>query len=267
MTESVVKSKQTESNVLLKKTLGRAPSYQRKNFAHKNITVESGKDINFAKNSNDSSISSSPIARNSLPRTSYYSRLRNNRNEISSTSTTTESMEKTDPDKDISEKSVDTADMPLIFTLLKNPVNIDSTSETGQKNNKGEDKEMFIIAVTSKEAEENSIIKENKIINEVANMVDETENNPVYNTSPTTVKYHANYKDFDATRSDNNEQQFSSTIPPVKNIQTRKYARQRTKTLEQPEDLETPNHRHKGLRKFGDQFSKTTEASTNGVSK
>lgn len=239
------------------KKIGR-PSYQRKSYPKKNTTTEVP--ITEPRSRNSSIISSAPTIRSALPRTSYYNRSRNNRNNVSSSTTsTTESTEEIISEKDIAQnKKVDTIDMPLIFTLLKNPVNVEEKGKS-----KEEDKEMFVIAVTSKESQDNGMLKEN-LLNDVSNTAEESENNPIYNTSPT-IKYHANYKDLDVTISDN-EQQLSSTVPPVKNIQTRKYARKRTKTFDQYEDLEAPNPREKGIRKLSEPYSKTTEASTNGVS-
>lgn len=256
-TDDANKPKRTESNVLLKKSLARS-TYQRKSYPKKNVTTESPG--NNAR-SIDNDVTVRPLrGKSSLPRTSYYSRSRKNKNNV--TSTTTESTEEVPEDKNIAnKKNEDTADMPLIFTLLKNPINVDASSERSNQQNKEEDKEMFIIAVTSKESQESNLM------NEVTNTAEESENNPVFNTSPTTVKYHANYKDVNATTLDSKEQALTSTITPVKNIQTRKYGRKRTKAYNSYEDLEAPKPREKGLRKFSDSFSKTTEASTNGVSK
>lgn len=254
----VIKSKSVEPSNTIKKPFIRPPVYSRK-FKGKST---SGVEISSTESAKSENVANIP-QRTVLPRTSYYSRLRNNvKNE---TTSTTESFKEATSET-VTKKSEETVDTPLVFALLNNSEDGEALRiDTQPENN---DNHMFIISVTSKESLENNT-------NEVTNMAEESENMPIVNVSPTIssrldsdkYKYHANYKDQNSTNDIGKEKGSSTVFPPVRNLQTRKYGRNRkSKDSSSDNTATTPKPRERSIRKFSESFSKTTEASNNGVS-
>lgn len=216
---------------------------------------------------NESNILIVTPSKTSLPKTSYYSRLRNKSRNDLSTSTTEAVTVVPEVEKPAESKAEDSVDMPLIFSLLKSPNPTESENETsinGVKKQKEpvKGKKMFIIAVTSKESQEQSTE------NEVSSRSEETVN-IVTSDEIMATKYHATYKSHAAGNvSESKDSVPLEATPVIRNIQTRKYSRQRTATAnsneEAPEVTRKPRERY--LTKFSDTYSKTTEPSTNGVS-
>ncbi|XP_013161699.1 PREDICTED: mucin-5AC-like isoform X8 [Papilio xuthus] len=226
-------------------------------YARKKIANNINKPAEAVTNDNGRDNLSSSVSNNSvkLPRTSYYSRLRNNaKNGI----TTTES-----PNTDINnpfkvdKKTENTAEMPLIYTMVNKP------TKTVSEESKSDTKDEFLLAVSSKESQENNLE------NELVTNAEESENMPVINVFSTTQKYHANYKD-QSLGSDRqkNEYVVTAATPAIRNIQTRKYTRKIFKSKEKVESTSinpVSKSKERALRKYSDTFSKTTEASTNGI--
>lgn len=199
-----------------------------------------------------------------LPKTSYYSRLRNKSRIELSTSTTEAVTEVTKDEKTADSKKEDFVDMPLIFSLLKTPTLTKTENETTIsviQEQKG--KKMFIIAVTSKESPEQSTE------NEVSSRSEEIINK--VNSDETLIsKFHATYKNHAVVNVTENKSSAPVEVTPaIRNIQTRKYSRPHSATANPNEEAPevTPKPRERYLRKFSDTYSKTTEPSTNGVSK
>lgn len=260
-TEIIIKPRQLESSSLVKKS---RPVY----FPRRNNTLSST-EANMADNDkNESNILVVTPSKTSLPKTSYYSRLRyKSRNDVS-TSTTEAVTEVTELGKPAESKTEDSVDMPLIFSLLNNPTPIESGSETtinGVREQKEpvKGKKMFIIAVTSKESQEQST--ENEVSSRSEEIV-----NKVTSDEMLTSKYHATYKNHAVVNvSESKDSAPQEATPATRNIQTRKYSRQRTATANPDEEASgvTPKTRERYLRKFSsDTYYKTTEPSTNGVS-
>lgn len=252
-----LKEKRVETNNLLKKSQVRSSYYSRRNNT-RNITSSSESIVN----ADEKSHQNLTARKNTLPKTSYYSRLRNkNKNQVSSTTEVVTEVVTFVEHSPAQNKMENSADMPLIFSLLKSP-NENESKETPPENTKGgQEKKMFIIAVSSKESIENSTE------NEIMNKEDNNESKPILNIVPSS-KFHANYKDHTVEVPENKEHVTPVSTPSIRNIQTRKYGRRRTKPKEVNEDIAevTPKPRDRNLRKYSDSFSKTTEPSTNGVS-
>ncbi|XP_013141635.1 PREDICTED: mucin-2-like isoform X2 [Papilio polytes] len=225
------------------------PLYSRKKIGNNN-----NKPADAVTSDNNSNNLRTSVLNNSvkLPRTSYYSRLRNN------IKTTTESVNDNinDPFK-ADKKKENTAEMPLIYTMLNKP------TKTVAEEIKSDAKDEFLLAVSSKESQENNV--ENDLITNA----EESENMPVINVFPTTQKYHANYKDQSlGNERQNNEYVVTAATPAIRNIQTRKYTRKIFKSKERVESSTVnpvSKSKERTLRKYSDTFSKTTEASTNGI--
>lgn len=236
------------------------PSYYSRRNGAKNTITSSEVPIVIEGGTSEQSQSIETSSRATLPKTSYYSRLRNKvKNDVQTNSTVetvTEEVVQIPAEKKI-ESSVD---MPLIFSLLENRNQDETTTKIsiGSETKEPEkEKQMFIIAVSSKESAENSTE------NDVVNKVEESEVKPVFNYVQT-AKYHATLKNQESDVSQSKE----PVTPPIRNIQTRKYGRKRTKPKEVTGDVPevTPKSRDRNSRKFSDSYSKTTEPSTNGVS-
>lgn len=139
---------------------------------------------------------------------------------------------------------------------------IDATSTESLQADKSND--MFLITVNSKESAEQNIA------NDVISAPEESENKPIIEDFATTAKYHAIYKDPETNNKlDNTEYVTVSTTPAVRNIKTVKSSRTRVKSYDIDEETAkviTPRTRDRSSRKYSESFSKTTEASTNGVS-
>lgn len=214
---------------------------------------------------NESNILVVTPSKTSLPTRSYYSRfLYKSRNDIS-TSTSEAVTEATEVEKPMESKMEHPVDMPLIFSLLKSPTPTDSNRETtinGLQEQKEpvKGKKMFIIAVTSKESQEQST--ENEVSSRSEEIV-----NKVTSDDMLTSKFHATYN-VAVNESESKDSAPLEATPAIRNIQTRKYSRQRTTTANANEEapVVTPVPRDRYLRKFSDTYSKTTEPSTNGVS-
>lgn len=244
--ENIVINNQSQDKVL-NKPFVRPPSFSRK-FSIKNTTNnETSMVINRVTSSTQSKIT--------LPRTSYYSRLRTTVRSNETSTTETLPVKNNGQAQKKTENSVDT---PLIFTLLKNPDGAVSDKK-------------FIINVNSRESQEKNII------GEASDMTGESENMAKVSVSPTMssrididrYKYHANYKDPNPTDAENKEHASSTVTPPVRNLLTRKYGgRKRTQSnnLNDNNNFSSPKSRERNIRKFSDAYSKTTEASSNGVS-
>lgn len=257
----IIKSKPVEPSNALKKSFVRPPVYSRK-FKGTPASSTETSSTESAKIENSVNIPQKTV----LPRTSYYSRLRSNiKNDGTST---TESFNEENPEP-ASKKTEGTVETPLVFALLNHSEDGEAVRIDSQPENKNND--LFFISVTSKES------LENNTNNEVTDMAEESENMPIVNVSPTIssridtdkYKYHANFKDQNSTN-DVEKGKWSSTVfPPVRNLQTRKYGRNRNKSKDGKEDVQvtSPKPRERSIRKFSESFSKTTEASTNGVSK
>lgn len=252
-----VKSKPVELSSNLKKTFVRPPVYSRK-FKGKTSTEASSTESVKIENP-------SFTKKTVLPRTSYYSRLRNNvKNEVSST---TEAVVEVTPESE-PKTTVESVDAPLVIALLNNSEDRKTARIDDQPENN--DNLMFLISVTSKES------LENNTNNDVINTAEESENMPILNVSPSAssrldsdkYKYHATFKDQNSTNDIEKEKGSSTVFPPVRNLQTRKYGRSRVKSKDGKSDVvvTSPKPRERSIRKFSESFSKTTEASTNGVS-
>lgn len=187
-------------------------------------------------------------SKQTLPRTSYYSRLRNNG--ASSTFSTSPSVQEvTESMAEADKKTENIGDSPLIFT--NNHTNMSEFDKEGSGNHK------FIITVNSKESVENGTD------NEIISKMEESQSKSVINVITTTQRYHATYKDKNNDAdSEEKEKTTVTTVPPIRNIQTRKYSRKLLKRR----DPTTPRSKERNLKKYSDTFSKTTEASSNGVS-
>lgn len=258
-TEFIIKPRQLESSNLVQKS---RPAY----FSRRNKTT-SGTEANMADNDkNESNIFVVTPSKASLPKTSYYSRFRNkSRNDIS-TSTTEPVSVTTEVEKPAESKMEHSVDMPLIFSLLKNPTPTDSDREATihglhEQKEPVKGKKMFIIAVTSKESQEQSTE------NEVSRRSEEILNK-VTSDEILTSKFHATSKNHTAiNESESKDNVPLEETPAIRNIQTRKYSRSRPATKPNEEaSVVTPIPRERYLRKFSDSYSKTTEPSTNGVS-
>lgn len=199
-----------------------------------------------------------PKTRGTLPRTAFYSRLRNKVSKKEVTSSVEPSKNLNGEVAFAEKKTESTAEMPIILTMLNGA----SKDVTLQENNKNKGNKPFIITVSSTESQENS--KDN----EVVNRIEETENKPVISVVSTTQKYHAHYNDKNSENiSEQREKIITGATPPIRNIQTRKYGRKPEKRKDHEEIVfTTPKSREKSLRKYSDTFSKTTEPSTNVVS-
>lgn len=255
-TEIIIKPRQLESSSLVKKS---RPAY----FSRRNKTTSS-REANMADNDkNESNILIVTPSKPSLPKTSYYSRLRNKSKSDLSTSTTEAVTKVTETEKTSENKMEDSVDMPLIFSLLKSPTptrNENETAINGIQEQKG--KKMFIIAVTSKESQEQSTE------NEVSSRSEEIANKGS-SDEMLTSKFHATYKNHAAANvTESKGSEPLEVTPAIRNIQTRKYSRQHSASAKPDEEMSevTPKPRERYLRKFSDTYSKTTEPSTNGVS-
>lgn len=252
--DNSLKTKRVENNSnLLKKPVIRSSLYSRRNVS-KNFSVNSEvpKRVEIDRSDKSLAFKSKPT----LPRTSYYSRVRSNL--INKTLSTNSSMHSTTEEiltvEKVKEKVENTAELPLIYTNT-NSVVIEKDNKDSEINN---DSNNFIITVNSRESTENNTLNED---------VDKTEdsgNKPSQNVISTTQKYHATYKDSSNGVSLQNREKVT-VAPPIRNIQTTKYGR---KPLKRKEDLPhvTPKPIVRSSRKYSDTFSKTTEASSNGVS-
>ncbi|XP_053599781.1 mucin-2-like isoform X9 [Plodia interpunctella] len=243
-----------ESSTSLKKTFVRPTVYYRKSFNRKSSTTERSSE----EKSTNSEVSN--LKPKIVPRTSYYSRFRNNKNKTSSVEASKEVINDT---ISVESKTEDNAEMPLIYTLLNNSAkNNTLVSENQIKDN--ESKEMFIIAVTSKESQEQNIVSE------TVNAIEENGHKLVISENPTTVKYHAIYKDPDSiNRLENVEPTSGSTTPIVRNLQTGRTTRKRTKSYEKDIDIPntvTPKTREKNIRKYGDSYLKPSEELSSVIS-
>lgn len=252
-TENNDKSTRIETTTGLRKPVIRPSFYSRK--AGKNTITSTEVSVTVSEKKEETVVRK----KISLPRTSYYSRLRNR----TETTTTTEAA------KDISDaaqnKTEETADMPLIFTLFNNSENKELFSDSLKKEENDNTNEPFIISISSTESQENMLSNEVTL-----NMADETESTPVVPTVGTKQdtdrqKYHANFKNPNRNVVEDIARA-SSTVPPVRNLQRR---RQRTRPKEKINDSPvstTARTQDRNVRKFSDTFSKSTEASNNGVS-
>ncbi|CAH2063777.1 unnamed protein product, partial [Iphiclides podalirius] len=181
-------------------------------------------------------------------------RLRGTSNGVSTDTPLSEINETPTADKKIE----NTVEMPLIFTLINKP-NKNITADNGYEYNQNDHKGEFLIAVSSKESQEN------KVENEIIAKGEESENKPIINVFATTQKYHSNYKDQNLI---DGEKGSTPATPAIRNIQTRKYSRKITKTKDKVESTSVnpvTKAKEKTLRKYSDTFSKTTEASNNGI--
>ncbi|KAF9413410.1 hypothetical protein HW555_008347 [Spodoptera exigua] len=251
-----VNSKPVELSNNLKKTFVRPPVYSRKLKGKTSTEASSTETVKIE----NPSFTKKMV----LPRTSYYSRLRNNvKNELSST---TEAVVEITPES-VPTTTSETVDVPLVIALLNNSEDRKTARIDAQPENN--DNHMFLISVTSKESTENNTN------NDIINTAEESENMPILNVSPTAssrldsdkYRYHANYKDQNSTNDLDKEKGSSTVIPPVRNLQTRKYGRSRVKSKDGKSDVAvtSPKPRERSIRKFSESFSKTTEASTNGI--
>lgn len=255
-----VKNTSIESTQVLKKPFVRPPFYSRKSKGKTEPKLVSSTERVISGNRIRKE-SVKPFQRPTLPRTSFYTKTRNlkTKNEISST---------IDPPKEetteiIIKKSENVVETPLVFALLNNSeaVRVDTQPEN-------KDNHMFLIAVTSKESLENTTS------NELSNTAEESENLPVVNVFPAVstkqdsdrYKYHSNYKEQKFTNSNNKETSSSIVVPLVRNLQTKKYGRNRAKSVTSEDVVVTTPKTFRTITKFSESFSKTTEASNNGVS-
>lgn len=192
----------------------------------------------------------------SLPRTGYYSRLRNKME----TTTTTAA-----PHEQSQKKTEDLNHMPLIFTLLNNSESKELVSDSLRKEENEVNKEPFIISISSTESQESMVPNELKSNEPEAKNTSFTTSSVASKQEMDKLKYHANYKNLNQIAVEENTQA-SSTVLPVRNLQRR---RQKTRQKEKIDDslkTTTARSRDKNVRKFTEAFSKTTEASNNGVS-
>ncbi|XP_050341965.1 mucin-3A-like isoform X2 [Nymphalis io] len=243
--ENTSQSKGNETNISFKKPAVRSSFYLRRN-ASKNFSTNSELSTKneTSKNYEGKSIFKS---KQLLPRTSYYSRLRNNG---SSTTSTTDSSIKnvTEEIANAENKVENTAELPIIYT--------DGLPKVSDNANIQESRN-FIITVNSKESSENGTD------NEVISITEENENKFMNNFVSTTQKYHATYKENNNDISSSSNEK-STVTPPIRNIRTRKYGRKSSKPREEF-SVVTSKSRERNLRKYSDTFSKTTEASSNGI--
>ncbi|XP_026491141.2 mucin-2-like isoform X10 [Vanessa tameamea] len=240
-------SKSNDTNISFKKPALRSSLYLRRNVS-KTVSANSEIPIKIdpSKNNEGKSILKS---KQLLPRTSYYSRLRNGG--LSTTSTTDSSIQNTTEDISIAEKKVEnTAELPIIYT--------DGTPKVSDNANKQESRN-FIITVNSKESSENGTELNG---NETISMTVENEK-LINNFVSTTQKYHATYKDNNNDISTSSKEK-STVTPLIRNIRTRKYSRKSSKPREEI-SVVTSKSRERNSRKYSDTFSKTTEASSNGI--
>ncbi|XP_072941578.1 uncharacterized protein [Epargyreus clarus] len=252
--ENSLKNKRADTTSTVKKPLARSSYYSRKFTVAPNLSTQAPAATNNDTSQNTSVVT--PKTRGTLPRTAFYSRLRNkvSKKEITSS---------VEPSKNLNaeviaeKKSENTAEMPIILTMFSGT----SKDVNLQEDNKNKGNDPFIISVTSTESQENS--KDN----EVVNRIDETEKKPVINVVSTTQKYHAHYNDKNSENiSEQKEKVITGATPPIRNIQTRKYGRKPAKAKDHEEIVfTTPKSREKSLRKYSDTFSKTTEPSTNVI--
>ncbi|CAG4987972.1 unnamed protein product [Parnassius apollo] len=256
VSENLVKNKRFESRQHLRKSSVRSPNYSRISFDKKDIRITEVATTNDrVKTAVNISVVSNKVK---LPRTTYYSRLRNNiNNDVTATTVTVPIVNET---KIADKKMETTADMPLIFSLINKPVKNIIPNNLSEENHV-ERKEEFLIKVSSKES------RESNTDNEVVTNAEESENRSVVKVFPTTQKYHANYKDKSIENdSDRKDYIVTTATPSIRNIQTRKYTRKIGKSkqkIETSSPLST--FKERTLRKYSDTFSKTTEASTNGI--
>lgn len=252
-TENNDKSTRIETTSGLKKPVIKPSFYARK--AGRNIITSTEVSVTVSEKKEESLLRKKV----SLPRTSYYSRLRNK----TETTTTTETA-KEDTSNDIQKKLEDTADMPLIFTLFDNSENKELVSESLKKEENENANLPFIITISSTESQENSLS------NEVTSNAEETKDSPIPPTVATKQdtdkqKYHSNFKNPNRNIVGDSASA-SSTVPSVRNLQRRRQrTRPKEKIADSPETT-TARARDRNVRKFSEAFSKTTEASNNGVS-
>lgn len=250
-TENNDKSKRIETATGLKKPVIR-PSFYSKNLG-KNTDTSTEVSVTFSEKKEETIVRKKV----SLPRTSYYSRLRNR----TETTTTTEAAKEVVAQK----KTEDSADMPLIFTLFNNSENKELVSDSLKKV-EVEVKEPFIISISSTESQENMLVDEI-----TSNIAEQSEATP--GVSPTVAtkqdtdrqKYHANFKNSNRYVVEDNTRA-SSTLPPVRNLQRRRQKTRQKEKIEDSPDTTTARSRDRNVRKFSEAFSKTAEASNNGVS-
>ncbi|CAK1551565.1 unnamed protein product [Leptosia nina] len=240
-TDITLKTKRLE-NSPPKKQVIRSSLFTRKNDPfNNNITV-----IPLSDNRKNDRVQSASHfkARRTLPSTSYYSRLKNNTN-----TSTIET--KANTETPIAEKKIESsAGLPLIFTYLNSPSKSDNYRNDNDKN-----------TTTIAYGEESP---DNVTENEVLNKVEESESKVVLNTETTTQKYHANYKE--DPNFTVNERAATSATPAIRNIQTRKYGRKPGKVKEQGNNSTVIfKTKERNIRKYGDNFSKTTEAPENSI--
>lgn len=242
-----------ETNNLLKRTLNRTP-YSRRNISKSDLVPPSNdSNLNIG-----SALESIAKHKASLPRTSYYSRQRNNKVSASSTE---EPLKESNSVADTADrKNEDNADMPLIFTLLK-PTDAPESNKVENVNQTEKALNTFVLAVTSKESQETST--ENEM---TSNTIDKAGSKPIVDIY-STPKYHATYTVPQSINGEEKEIDDTGSLLPIKNIPARKFGRAKTNARSQsndvPNDLPT---RERGSGKFTDTFSKPTEASTNGAS-
>lgn len=246
--ENSVDINRNETNLPFKKPVIRSSLYLRRNTP-KNFSTSS--ELPVKDSLKNKEVKSVFRSKQFLPRTSYYSRLRNN-GLTTTTTTTTEtepSINEITEQIVIADKKVEnTAELPLIFTggTSKEPEN---SNIQGSSN--------FIITVNSKESSENGTE------NEVISKPEESEIKPIISIA-TTQKYHATYKEKNNNVSITDKEKITLT-PPIRNIRTRTYSRRSSKPKEDTAVV-TPKYKERSLRKYSDTFSKTTETSSNGVS-
>ncbi|XP_068627897.1 serine-rich adhesin for platelets-like [Battus philenor] len=247
------KTKRFEPGQASQKTVVRSSYFPRKN------NTKSSEKLDNDENVHNNETKNNVNTRVKLPRTSYYARLRKNlKNDVTTDKIITVTAETSIADK----KVENTADMPLIYTLLSRPAK-NIITKTAKEEIKGNDKDEFLIAVSSKDSQENNVD------NEIVNNAEESENKPVVNVYSTTQKYHANYK-VQTLLNETTKKDFvaNAATPSIRNIQTRKYGRKLIRSKDRAESTSqnpVTKSNERTLRKYSDTFSKTTEASTNGI--
>ncbi|CAG9562933.1 unnamed protein product [Danaus chrysippus] len=250
--DNTVKTKRIETNVFHKKPI-RSSFYPKRNFTRKNNISSDVPKVTITERSNGMRTFHSFKARQVLPRTAYYSRSRTSPETVA---ITTEGEVKDDNEVLFADKKIEnTADSPLIYTsksVTYNDTNNPSLLTRNDVNNKLQ--KSFVIKVNSKESIENSTD------NEIINKLDE-DNKPAASVDSTTQKYHATYND---PVNENKEKGATTSQPPIRNILTRKFSRKTAKPKEEQSTV-APKNRDRTLRKYSDTFSKTTEASSNGI--
>lgn len=259
------KSEKNDTRGSSKRTLSRTSYYSR---LRNSRTEKSSTLPSIIESNNKTEIPNSAIKNNKniFKRPLYVSRLRTSKDVITTepnvqttSAITTEELNNENPVSVATNEIV--SNKPLLYIHSRNLNSTDSMSLDAVSGNEdlpiNDNIEMVILL--PKNTVEN---------NEIINKSEESDNVELIQMM-TTPKYHASYKDFDEEFQKDDKPILSSKIPPIRNIQSHKYAgrKQNDNELFSNDEVDsTPKSRVTNNPKYIDSFSRQPTTVTNGVS-